>query len=146
MKKNLLTIGAFCLGICLSIAVGACAVDGDSPNSPSLNQSTPGFTYPKIKQCILGDDGFYTLDYNYDSKGRICEITGILRGRTNDTFNIEYSNNKIIIHYYSYPDETEEGLVEVYLDTMTVVVEDLNNLTADGINALIIDLTSVDYF
>ena len=125
MKKSLSILGSFCLGLFISIAVIACA-DDDGTTNPLPTPSTVHSTYPKVLQII--SDAEYT--FYYDEKGRICRVHYFYDGGEvlHDGYReIGYSNNEIII---------EEWITKV---------EDLENLSADAINALVMDIYIGNY-
>ena len=127
MKKSFSILGAFCLGLFISVAVIACAVDDDSATKPSSKPSSTTCVYPKVTQIKASN---VDVNFEYDSIGRICGYTkdGTY---TSQKINITYSNNQIKMHS-TYIDSNEESSV-------IFEVEDLENLRADAINAFVID-------
>ena len=128
MKKSFSVLGAFCLGLFISVAVIACAVDDDSATKPSSKPSSTTCVYPKVTQIKAPN---VDVNFEYDSIGRICGYTsdGIY---TSSKINITYSNNQIKMH-----SSNQESSV-------IFEVEDLENLRADAINALVMDFFELD--
>lgn len=125
MKKSLSILGSFCLGLFISIAVIACA-DDDGTTNPLPTPSTVHSTYPKVLQ-ITHKEYDLELTFYYDEKGRICRVHyfydgGEVEGTRDEYTEIGYSNNEIII---------KEWITKV---------EDLENLSADAINAFVMEI------
>lgn len=132
MKKSFSILGAFCLGLFISVAVIACAVDDDSATKPSSKPSSTTYVYPKVTQIKAPN---VDVNFEYDSIGRICGYT------TDGTYtsskrNITYSNNQIKIHTTAITLNQESSVI--------FEVEDLENLRADAINALVMDFFECD--
>ena len=132
MKKRFSILGAFCLGLFISVAVIACAVDDDSATKPSSKPSSTTCVYPKVTQIKTAN---VDVNFEYDSIGRICGYTkdGTY---TSSKINITYSKNQIKIH------TTAISLNEEW--SVIFEVEDLENLQADAINALGMDFFEWD--
>ena len=126
MKKSLSILGSFCLGLFISIAVIACA-DDDGTTNPLPTPSTVHSTYPKVLQMTHNRRGAEYTFY-YDEKGRICRVHNFYEGGEVDRFTeIGYSNNEIIIGEW------------------ITKVEDLENLSADAINAFVMGFYHSNY-
>ena len=131
MKKSLSILGSFCLGLFISIAVIACA-DDDGTTNPLPTPSTVYSTYPKVLQMTHSEyDEEYT--FYYDEKGRICRVHYFYDGGEVDGFHDEYTE---IVYSNN----------EIKINEWITKVEDLENLSADAINAFVMEIYLCDYF
>ena len=100
MKRATSIISAFCLGLFISIGILACAVDDYA--TPNANNPSSDLQLCKMERNIK--DGYIHRNISYGNDGRISTITMIEHVvsedgvyHDEDTFNIIYDTNKIII-------------------------------------------------
>ena len=67
MKKSFSILGAFCLGLFISVSIIACAVDGDY-NGNNLNEPTPQEEQvPYVVNIYSENDNYKSVETTYDS-------------------------------------------------------------------------------
>ena len=100
MKRATSIISAFCLGLFISIGILACAVD----DYATPNANNPSSDLQLCKMEFNDDNGYEHTNISYGNDGRISTITIIEHFESEDgvyhdedTFNIIYDTNKIII-------------------------------------------------
>lgn len=100
MKRATSIISAFCLGLFISIGILACAVD----DYATPNANNPSSDLQLCKMEINYNGGYRHKNISYGNDGRISTITMIEHIESEDgvyhvedTFNIIYNTNKIII-------------------------------------------------
>ena len=105
MKRATSIISAFCLGLFISIGILACAVDDYA--TPNANNPSSDLQLCKID--FNRYDGYEYTNISYGTDGRISAITNICHietgpgeGHFEDTWNITYDTNKIIISIGRY--------------------------------------------
>lgn len=124
MKKSVSIFGSFLLGLFISVAIIACAVDDDFRGG-----NTPQSTYSGGILCSVGvlDEGRYIecVNVKYNADGIITEIV-----RGEDNISVSFDKNTIRLTFS--PDW-------VYIFTLKdnvnkYSVQDINRAILDGIN------------
>ena len=123
MKKSFSVLGAFCLGLFISVAVIACAVDDDYTGNTNSVNNTADFALKSVSANFEGWNPSFSFEY--DSNGIFKKV---VMDDFDDILCVSYSGNIITLCF--------EGYDESYVIELNNKV---NSYPAKEVNQIIIN-------
>ena len=99
MKKSFSVLGAFCLGLFISVAVIACAVDDDYTGNTNSINNTADFALKSVSANF--EDWNPSFSFEYDSNGIFKKV---ITDDFDDILCVSYSGNIITLNFEGYDD------------------------------------------